>query len=726
MKAENLRVLRKNGLPVPEFIVTEDPSDKRLGELPEGRYAVRSSSELEDGDSKSYAGQFFTELNVQKNELSVSVKKVLKSGEKYGGKMKVIVQEMVDPDYSGVLFTANPLGILNEAVIVVGRGLGENVVEDRTETTAYYYNLDDDLYYYEQQNDAILINNEIVRKLIENGKKIHDIFQKDMDIEFAIRDGEIYILQARPITTLKYDKKIILDNSNIVESYPGISLPLTQSFVKEIYRDIFRALIRRITGNERLVKKMEPVFSDMVMEANGRVYYNITNWYNVLNLLPFSGKIIPVWQEMLGVNNKDIVFDLHAGILEKTRMLLMLIHYLHVTPGEMEKLNNRFTELYPEYIRRIKKAKSIGQLLSVYTDIEEELIPLWDITLINDMYAFLYTFIAKKRHPGEISSIQDLESMRPVRALNELIGIAKKQGFDSREYREKREHYIYKFGDRCLEELKLETKTYRTDPQLLDEYIKSRMSGHEEQTFSEKEAQGRSFFVRRAKIGIANRERSRMNRTRIFGIVRYISLEIGKHLAENGIIADKRDVFYLTMDELRSIGGGSGDPWSLRDGVGVPFSTEGLLRKKVAERKKRYSSFSDIPSYSRLIYADRIVDKTIRKIRTEICGENFVLTGIPSSPGKVTGEVLVIDKADHTIDTRGKILVTKMTDPGWVFLIRQSIGIIAEKGSMLSHTAIITRELKKPSIVNVKDVSKILKTGDRVELDADRGTVTIL
>ena len=701
---------------MPEFIVTDDPFDKRLVELPDSRYAVRSSSELEDSDSKSYAGQFLTELNVQKNELSVSIKKVLKSGKKHGGKMKVIVQEMVDSDYSGVLFTANPLGILNEAVIVAGRGLGENVVEDRTETTAYYYNLDDDLYYYEQQTDAVLIDNEIVRKLIENGKKIREIFQKDMDIEFAVKDGVVYILQARPITTLKFDKKIILDNSNIVESYPGISLPLTQSFVKEIYRDIFRALVRRITGNERLVKKMEPVFSDMVMEANGRVYYNITNWYNVLNLLPFSGKIIPVWQEMLGVNNKDITFDFHAGILEKTRMFLTLIHYLRVTPREMETLNNRFTELYPEYIRRIKRAKSVGQLLSVYTDINEELIPLWDITLINDMYAFLYTFMAKRRHAREISSIQDLESMRPVRALNELISIAKEQGFDSGEYREKREHYIYKFGDRCLEELKLETKTYRTDPQLLDEYIKNRMSGCAEQAFSEKETHDRSFFVRRAKIGIANRERSRMNRTRIFGIVRYISLEIGKRLTENGMIANERDVFYLTMDELRSLG----------DGESGLFSADRMIRKKVAERKERYAAFSDIPSYSRLIYADRIVDKAIRKIRTEICGDNSLLTGIPSSPGKVTGEVLLIDKADHTIDTRGKILVTKMTDPGWVFLIRQSIGIIAEKGSMLSHTAIITRELKKPSIVNVKDVSKILKTGDKVELDADNGTVTIL
>ena len=94
--------------------------------------------------------------------------------------------------------------------------------------------------------------------------------------------------------------------------------------------------------------------------------------------------------------------------------------------------------------------------------------------------------------------------------------------------------------------------------------------------------------------------------------------------------------------------------------------------------------------------------------------------------GVVKGEVLLIESPDINIDTSNKIIVTKTTDPGWVFLIKNCIGIIAEKGSMLSHTAIITRELKKPSVVNVKDITKVVKTGDIVELNAIEGTVTIL
>ena len=801
MKAENLRKLKINGFPVPDFIVVDSPSDVKIDGLPDKKYAVRSSSDLEDGEKMSYAGQFHSELNVNKSGIHDAVQRVIDSGKKYGSHMKVIIQEMVDADYSGVLFTANPLGILNESVVVIGKGLGENVVEDRCDTTAYYYNLDDDLFYYEQQEDAVLAGNEVIRLLVDTGKRIKEIFQKDMDIEFAVKDAEVYVLQARPITTLSYRQRIILDNSNIVESYPGISLPMTQSFVKEIYRDIFRAMVRRLTGNEALVKKMEPVFQNMVREANGRVYYDITNWYNVLSILPFSGKIISVWQEMLGVSNKEISVDFHAGFFEKGHVLFSFLKYLHTTPEEMEKLNNRFSELYPGYMERIEgyggiksdyvfkpsdsdleknesavkahivndrsevntkrpvydSSEGIKGLLKIYSDIEKELIPLWDITLVNDMYAFIYTYLAGRKHPEEISHIKELESMRPVKALNRIITLAKRDmdqfvictagdslksgavsgqsdnnaeaGFSS-EYLEERKKYIQKYGDRCLEELKLETRTFRTDPELFDEYVRMHITEEIPDESEHKVDESSSLLVKRAKLGIANREISRMNRTRIFGMVRSIILKTGEILKEQGKISETRDVFYLTLEELTE----EADKYSLKKSAEKNNEkSEGLAEKNyqynnfldlIQDRKIKYEGFKKIPAYSRLVYGDKVIDKPASDIYTYTARNCSVLRGIPSSPGKVRGEVLLIEKADQSIDTTGKIIVTRMTDPGWVFLIKPALGIIAEKGSMLSHTAIITRELGKPSVVNVRDAARVLKTGDIVELDAYEGTVT--
>ena len=102
------------------------------------------------------------------------------------------------------------------------------------------------------------------------------------------------------------------------------------------------------------------------------------------------------------------------------------------------------------------------------------------------------------------------------------------------------------------------------------------------------------------------------------------------------------------------------------------------------------------------------------------------LRGIPCSNGKVRGEVLVITDVNEAKDVKDKILVTKMTDPGWVFLLATAKGVIAEKGSLLSHTAIISRELKIPSIVGVNNLLNTIKSGDIVEMDGTTGIISII
>ena len=124
-----------------------------------------------------------------------------------------------------------------------------------------------------------------------------------------------------------------------------------------------------------------------------------------------------------------------------------------------------------------------------------------------------------------------------------------------------------------------------------------------------------------------------------------------------------------------------------------------------------------------MIYAGKIFDKTcILDTFKENYNQN-ILRGIPTSFGKIKAEVVVLDGINANIDTSGKIIVTKTTDPGWVYLIKNAVGIIAEKGSLLSHTAIISRELQKPAVVNVENCTSILKTGDMVELDAEKGII---
>ena len=86
----------------------------------------------------------------------------------------------------------------------------------------------------------------------------------------------------------------------------------------------------------------------------------------------------------------------------------------------------------------------------------------------------------------------------------------------------------------------------------------------------------------------------------------------------------------------------------------------------------------------------------------------------------------MVANVNKNVDVKDKIIVTKMTDPGFVFLIANAKGIISEKGSFLAQTAIITRELKVPSIVGVKDLMKNLKSGDKISMDANNGIINII
>lgn len=747
MKAENLTILQRNGFPVPPFTIVQGEAGLDLSFSDAETFAVRSTFEGEDADDSSFAGQFDTFLNVPRAEVPEAVEKVRESYRKetiraykealrknagaeeadpvavkqQAAAAPVLVQEMLHPDMAGVAFSANPVGLLNEIVLVVGAGLGDAVVEDRADTTTYYYNKDDALYYYETQGDSPTLDAALLERIWKLVQGVEDLYGRPMDIEYAICDGEVYLLQARPITTLSGKSPIILDSSNIVESYPDLTLPLSQSFAKEIYYEIFRALLVRATNNDPVVGRLEPSLRHMVAMANGRVYYRITSWYDVLRLMPFSDRFIAIWQEMLGVTNKTVDSDFSVGLRTKAVMLRTILSSLRKTPGEMEKLS-AFYDTYADGLEedlarlsRAKGAEKVRGLLHKYHSLKSDVIPRWDITLMNDMYAFLFTALSGKKNREQLSSLTNLASMEPARAMNALVRTAKVQGMESDAYKEEKERFLQKYGDRCLGELKLETRTYRTNPELVDLYIE-RLNGAEEQAAPAEEKTSPRFtwnpFVRRARIGIRNRETSRLNRTRLYGFARTIFTEIGNALYDMDLLDDPLDVFYLFIPELETYAS-----WDRKEGDD--------FRSRVEKRKRQYEQFAELPAYTRLVYDGQIHQKQTHGLKTDRPAAPGTLTGTGVSHGTAVGEALVVEQPELSMDTTGKVLVTHSTDPGWVFLIQNAAGIVAEKGSLLSHTAIITRELGKPAVVGVKDATRIIRTGDKVVIDADSGTVRL-
>ena len=746
MKAENLKILRDNGFPVPPFtVVTGSEVDLSFSQAE--TFAVRSTFEGEDTGDSSFAGQFDTLLDVPRAEVASAVEQVRKSYEKEtirayreallrksgeapsvvpedhaSRTAPVLVQEMLHPDMAGVAFSSNPTGLLNEIVLVVGEGLGDAVVEDRADTTTYYYNKDDALYYYETQGASPTLETGVLETLWDLVKRVEELYGRPMDIEYAVCGTEVYLLQARPITTFRGKDLIVLDSSNIVESYPDLTLPLSMSFAKEIYYEIFRALLVRATNGSSVVSELDASLRDMVAMANGRVYYRITSWYDILRLMPFSDRFIAIWQEMLGVSNKAVDSDLKVPIRTKAVMLKTILNYLQITPREMDKLSE-FYETYAndleqelDRLARAEGAEKVRGLLRKYHSLKNDVIPRWDITLMNDMYAFLFTALSGKKNREQLSNLSNLASMEPAKAMNALAETARTQGMDSDAYRTQKEQFLSDYGDRCLGELKLETRTYRTNPELVDLYVErlSEPANKPSAPSAQNAVPSRTLnpFVRRARIGIRNREISRLNRTRLYGFGRTIFTEIGNALYDMDLLDDPLDVFYLYIPELETYAS-----WDRKEGAD--------FRRRVDERKKQYEQFAELPPYTRLVYDGQIHQKQTHGLQTDRPAAPGLMTGTGVSHGTAVGEAFVVEQPDLSMDTTGKILVTHSTDPGWVFLIQNAAGIVAEKGSLLSHTAIITRELGKPAVVGVKDATRLIETGDTVVVDADAGTVRL-
>ena len=804
MKARHLEILQEKGFPVPKFILVSENEEVDLSFSEKEYFAVRSNFSAEDGGGHSFAGQFLTRLNVKREKVQEAVQEVFAS---YAGSLEykekanrgkaeqvlkqqgkegrqenaekqesteqkkaevlvetVLIQEMLFSEKSGVLFTKNPKGILSEMVVVLGQGLGDKVVEDQENVLTYHYFPGECLYQegqgqsclseQAQESPGLGLEEEELKTLFTLGERIERLFQKPMDIEFAIEKGKIYILQAREITTLDMHLPVrILDNSNISESFPGVCLPLTESFAGEMYSGIFTSLGRRFLGKK--VSSYEELFQRMVGGFSGRMYYEISSWYDILRLLPFSGKIIPVWQGMLGVSNEEISFSKKKpGFFLKCRIAFLFCYYFFVSQRKMQELDKFFQERYAGYSKRVDEEEDAQALYRIFLEMKEDLLREWDITLINDMVSFISTHLYGKK------TAFSLETMKPVRALSALKTVAEKHGLDSEEYRREKKSYISSYGDRIEGELKLETRTYRTNEELLDRWILDSLETDCEETSCSKKPSElkhrKSFLYRLAESSCNNREISRLHRTRCFGLMRRIVDKIGEKTI--GF-----DVYYLSLDELKELLF-SGKDFSLKIArekelrkayEGLPVLSRVKLLGKVDRdplageiRVLSYESFKKKrnkeeqmekadksgKSDAEFSLASTIVERKEERQGQEIEGKEDgdsttrVFFGRGVSKGIFRGEVLKIKSLQEVraMEAKGKILLSYSTDPGWFPYLNMAEGLITERGSLLSHSAILARELEKPAVVNIPNIMAELQSGDIVEIDGDLGICSVI
>ena len=786
-------------------------------ESPENKvFAVRSSGLQEDGKAFSFAGQFDTYLYVHYQDLPDFVKKVWLSNYServatYTANNKlnpqkgiaVIIQEMIDPDVSGVGFGINPsTGEPGSKVLSSVYGVGEGLVSGELDADTFVISKGETkselvkknkagkakssgAITYEEVETSLQLKASLSPSHIKELSTILDKLEKEIgspqDIEFAIKDEVIYLLQTRPITaifkqnTFKSEGKnrIIWDNSNIIESYPGVTTPLTFSYILNAYRQVYAQLALIFGVSKKKVEKNKSTFNSMLGLINGRVYYNLFSWYRMLALFPGYKLNARFMENMMGVKER---FDLPkedkssklTAIFRTIWMAIRIIGHLFTIKSQTKKYLRDVENSIRDYKKLDLENMSAFELKEEWIEIEAYLTSRWRAPILTDSFALYYfgklqAKVQKYKlsentnlHNDLLCGSQDIISVEPIHRTIELAADATnnpelKALFETKSgtevwdilqegkhpaFLKKIEAFIEDFGDRCVGELKLETISYKQEPELYVDTIKSFVAQGitSKNTSSNVDIELRQKAekvvnealkyrpfrkwkfhksLKKTRFLVSNRENLRYERTRVFGLTREMFSQIGREFEKAGVLDSYRDVFYLTMQEM----------FGFIDGSSVDTDLKALTSLRKVEYQK-YEEM-DLPAerfttFDAVNFGNNFFDTSIEE---EFTGD---LKGVGCCPGKVKGRVRVVKHPREVASMNGDILVTSSTDPGWVTLFPSSSAIIVERGSLLSHSAIVSREMGIPCIVSVTGLLKTLKTGDLIEMDGSTGMIKLL
>ncbi len=452
------------------------------------------------------------------------------------------------------------------------------------------------------------------------------------------------------------------------------------------------------------------------------------------------------------------------------KLLGRMLMQLRRSERLVAEFQQHFNATLAAYHRLDLRSLETHVLLDIYDELKRKLLRNWKAPIINDFFAMIFYGVLKRLCVSWVGhkegTLQNallcgeggIESTEPTKAilrlaravctdpkLARLIDITPVPELFSRlkndptleQFFSDVEDYLEKYGSRCMNELKLEEKTLKDDPSFLFEMIKTYVKRSElnieemearERTIRQKAEQAVArrlrlpqrlvfnWVLRRTRQHVKHRENLRFARTRIFGLVRELFNAIGERFYETKQLDDPRDLYYLEVEEIFGIVKGTATSTNLRALIG--------LRKEEFERYRREPAPPDRFETVGMVWHENALEPH-RGRASKTAEDSHTLRGIGCCPGVVKGIAkLVTSPQDAQLDD--EILVAERTDPGWVPLFPTARGILIERGSLLSHSAIVARELGIPTIVGIKDLTKRIQNGQPVEMDGGQGTVLLI
>lgn len=773
---------------VPE--VVKDAALSAWRELGEKRsFAVRSSATVEDAAGMSFAGQFETILNVRGAGvllaaiktcwLSIFSKRALfylarqrTPAEKV--KMAVLVQEMIEADHAGVVFTADPLtGATDRFVVECVSGLGEGLVQGTVQPKRMLV---------EKRTGRALASSEngplspaSLKELCDLTHRTENLFGSPQDIEWAQRDGEMFLLQSRPITTKAkvrtWEDRQVWTNLNTGEVVPDVVTPMTWSMMQSLLEVVGSTF--RLLGADMMRAPLAGLVA-------GRLYFNANTVLAAVK--PFSClldyflvKGSPDFFQALGgfsmeayrqgplaiapEDLPDLGFRWPKYILSWPRIFYDVIthssrrggrawlaHFKQQT-DELDRLDlmalstPELTQLGVQAIGGVFKKTDVfylatqGAVLPVFQKacsdwlgepglalrlfaalgglpVAEAGLALWRLALLAHAHRDTET---------AVSSANNWPEVRARLCRTE----------PGRKFLAAWDNFLAEHGHHCRGEFELSNARWCETPDyilgLVRGYLRSmgqsdplenqrRLAEEREHLSVQCRAQLTnpikrwifSHSLRRVQQLTVFREQLKNLGIRRFAFARRVLLVLGQRLHEQGSLSCRDDIFFLEGAELEPVATG---------GASVDWRGRIELRRREYERNLEFSPPQIVNGR---------FDPNAGGLPAANAGATL-LAGIAVSPGMATGPARVILRTDdHEQVLPGEILVAPFTDPAWSPYFITAAGLVMEQGGILSHGSIVAREYGLPAVTNVASATRVIRTGDLVQVDGIRGCVSIL
>lgn len=755
---------------------------RRMGAEP--AVAVRSSATTEDLADASFAGQQETFLNVRgESALLAAVRDCWASlwspraisyrrAHRVTGDpaLAVVVQRLVEARSAGVMFTANPTnGRTDETVVSAAWGLGESVVSGSVST--------DDLVLRggrvvsrstaskqtqtvltesgvtqratsAQQRDTEVLDDAAARTLAELGHRAAKHFGSPQDLEWAIdTGGTAWLVQSRPITALPEETGPVPSDwpvpthhdvfmrASITEQLPDPLSPLFADLAEKLVVPGMMRTVEDFFGPQRFFTAKDISF----VTINGFAYYGYGNalMLKVLPVLPWAGRLMLTqlgrekWQQVFQPRYAAVVAQwrgqdpagqpaarLLGGIQELVGAGFAYYTSVQTIIPEAVTSELLFTGFYDRVVKRDGDPRAEDFLLGLDS--------------------------APLRADRSVHELADWAVERPTlaRALeNPELKLAESPpdgvaDADWAEFRRRLQTHLGRFGH-AVYNLDLMNPVAADNPAPVLDALRFYLSGPDNSPAQRRErltatrrtaieqTLGRLSGVRRSVFRRLLRNANEMGPVREdaladmglgWPVARRYAAELGTRLVAAGAVDSPEDVYWLRLGELERAA-------AELDAGRTPRPAQDRVRERRREwrGRRQVTPPAIVPDRSLWHLWDNFMPSVMAEQTTA------VLRGTGASGGRVTGTARVLHgPEDFSGMQPGEILVAAITTPAWTPLFALAAGVVTDIGGPLSHSSIVAREYAIPAVLGTSVATSRIRTGDRIALDGEAGTVVLL